>query len=246
MRAVITAGGRIDGALANAIGTEIKALAPFGNGTLIDVAIGAARAAGADAIAVVGAPPVLAHVGARAQGIDAAESGGENVLRALGAWPGDDLLFLTCDLPFVSGIAIREFLDAAGSADLAMPVAAADAYEAMFAGAPRHTMSLGGERFANGSVFFFRANAIERVRDTTDAAVRLFEARKSAWAMARVLGLPLLLRFVFRRLTVADIERRADSVTGVTVRAIRACSPVLCFDVDTVEDYRYAVRHASL
>ena len=42
VRAVITAGGTVRGAFAQALGTPVKALAPFGTGTLLDVALGPA------------------------------------------------------------------------------------------------------------------------------------------------------------------------------------------------------------
>jgi hypothetical protein len=41
-------------------------------------------------------------------------------------------------------------------------------------------------------------------------------------------------------LRIADIERRAESVFGVRAAAIRDTAPGLCYDVDTLEDYRYA------
>lgn len=65
LHAVITAGGRVEGAFARSIGTDVKALAPLGSRRLIDAAIEAARGAGAEAIAVVGGEAVRAHCGDR-------------------------------------------------------------------------------------------------------------------------------------------------------------------------------------
>ena len=83
----------------------MKALAPFGAGTLLDVVIAACEEAGIDGIAVVGAAG-RARAPRRKRGvrvIDAAEDGRANVVHALEAWPGERLVYLTSDLPFANG-----------------------------------------------------------------------------------------------------------------------------------------------
>src|ERR1700678_2575089 len=100
--AVVTAGGRVDEAFAAAIGTPVKALAPFGGGVLLDAVLAAIRGAGIPDIAVVGGRELEPPRGA-ARLIPAAPDGATNISRALDAWPaGDDLLFATCDLPFAT------------------------------------------------------------------------------------------------------------------------------------------------
>ncbi len=65
MRAVITAGGLVDGPFAAAIGTAVKALARCGERTLLDVALDACEAAGIDGVALIGGSEIRAHAGAR-------------------------------------------------------------------------------------------------------------------------------------------------------------------------------------
>jgi hypothetical protein len=237
LRAVVTAGGRVDEAFAAAIGTPVKALAPFGGGVLLDAVLAAIAGAGIADIAVVGGREIE-HYRGSARLIPAAPDGGTNVARALDAWPaGDDLLFATSDLPFITGADLAAFLAAGADYDLTLPLASAAAYEAAYPGAPPHITELGGERVANGSVFFIRGSARAPVRTV---AGRFFEARKSAVGMARLLGGALLMRYLIRRLRIADIERRAESVLGARAAAIRDAAPGLCYDVDTLADYRYA------
>jgi MobA-like NTP transferase domain len=239
LRAVVTAGGRVDEAFAAAIGTPLKALAPFGGGILLDAVLAAISGAGIPDVAVVGDRELDPHRGA-ARLIPAAPDGATNIARALDAWPaGDDLLFATCDLPFAAAADLAGYLAASEPYDLTLPLAGAAAYEAAYPGAPPHITELGGERVANGSVFFIRGTARTAVRAV---AGRFFEARKSALGMARLLGGALLVRYLIRRLRIADIERRAESVLGVRAAAIRNAAPGLCYDVDTLEDYRYACR----
>ncbi len=238
MRAVITAGGLVDEAFARAIGTRVKALAPFGCGTLLDVAIDACREAGIDGVAVVGGAEVAAHLrGGEVRLVDAAQDGGTNVLRALDAWPGERFVYLASDLPFASGVGVRDLIARSEGAALAMALAFPDAYERRFPGAAPHTVALGRERLANGSAFVVGPAAVEPARAL---AARFFGARKNLFALALLLGPAMCVRFAMRRLTVTDLEAYGRRTLGVPVAALRDCDPGLCYDVDTLEEYAYA------
>jgi len=241
--AAITAGGRVTGALASEIGTDVKALAPFRGATLIDAAIAAARESGARRIAVIGGDAVRVHCAERVDEVIAESADGrENIRKAIETGAHEALLLMTSDLPFVSGAAVAAFLQGAFGADVALPLAEAAAYEAAYPGAPPHVTRIGTERVANGSIVYFGPGVAPRA---LDAAQRLFDARKSLLRMAALLGLPLLLRFAVGRLRIEQIEARARTLLGIGARAVRHADPGLCFDVDTVEDYRYALAYGE-
>jgi GTP:adenosylcobinamide-phosphate guanylyltransferase len=235
---VITAGGIVGGEFASAIGTPVKALAPFSTGTLLDAAIDACTAARIEGVAVVGGDEVREHLrGRNVRIIDAAVDGGTNVLRALDAWPGERIVYLTSDLPFVTGDGVRDLVERSDGAALTMALGDVDTYRARFPGAAAHEVSLRGERIANGSAFVFAAEAVAPARAL---ATRFFDARKSLFALARLLGPSLCARFAVKRLGVADIEAYGTRILGLPVAALRGCDPGLCYDVDTLEEYRYA------
>lgn len=244
MRAVITAGGTVRGAFAEAIGTHVKALAPFGARTLLDVVLDACDAAGIEGIALVGGPGVRAHVAARdgVRVIDAAPDGRTNLLRALDAWPGERFVYLTSDLPFADATGLHDLI--ARSADYALTMALADvtAYEARFPGAPAHSVALRGERVANGNAFVIAPGAVDPARRL---ATQFFDARKSLLRIASLLGPSICLRFATRQLGIAELEAYGRRRLGVAVGAIRGCDPGLCYDVDTLEEYVYARARAA-
>jgi len=244
MRAVITAGGLVDGAFAEAIGTRVKALAPFGARTLLGVVLDACAGAGIDGVAVIGDEEVRAHLAARdgVRVIDAALDGRENVLRALEAWPGERFVYLTSDMPFASAAGLRDLIARSGGLALTMALADVSAYEARFPGAPEHSVALSGERVANGNAFVV---APEAVQPAHTFATKLFAARKSLPRLALLLGPSLCLRFALRRLTIADLEAYGTRRLGVRVGALRGCDPGLCYDVDALEDYTYACARAE-
>jgi GTP:adenosylcobinamide-phosphate guanylyltransferase len=241
--AAITAGGRVDGALAAALGTTVKALARVGTATLLDAAIAAAREAGAKRIAVIGGAEVRAHCSRTVDVvIDESTDGRENLRRAIATGTDQPLLLLTSDLPFVDGASLAAFLCACGDADVALPLASAAEYERAYPGAPPHVTRIGKERVANGSVVYFAPNVAPRV---LVVAGRLFEARKSLVRMAALLGPALLARFAMGTLTVGHVEARAQALLGIRARAVRDAAPNLCYDVDTLDDYRYALAYAA-
>lgn len=243
MKAVITAGGTIDGLYAQLAGTRVKALAKVRGATMLDRTISVLRENGVDRIAIVGNADVRSSVdGTVEKIIDDAGTGAKNVLGALDAWPDDGgpLLFLTCDMPYITVAPLREFLAQVPSDTLAMPLTEIADFAARFPGAPPFGITLDGECVVNGGVFHIPAGATARIRSFATA---LFDARKAPWRMATIAGPMLLLKFALKRLSIGDLEARARKVLGVKVAAIRNAAPELAFDVDTADEYRYAVDH---
>jgi hypothetical protein len=243
MRAVITAGGLVDGTFAEAIGTTVKALAPFGTGTLLDVVLAACEGAGVDRVAVIGGEEVRARLAARdVRLIDAGADGATNVLRALDAWPGERFAYLTSDMPFASAAGLRDVIARSANYALTMALADVDAYESRFPNAPEHSVAIGGERIANGNAFVVAPEAVAPARAL---ATRFFDARKSLLRMALLLGPVMCLRFATKRLTIADLEAYGRRRLGVPMAALRGCDPGLCYDVDTLAEYEYALAHVK-
>lgn len=243
MRAVVTAGGRIDGEFALAAGTSVKALAPVRGVTMLQRMLEALRAAGVTDVAVVGGDEVRAACGTSVERfVSESPSGSENLLRALRAWPDTErLVYATSDLPYVTGPAIEDFISRVGLGTLAVSLAEHGAFVDRFPGAPAgFGIRLGGERVVNGGVFSIPQGATEKL---AAVATRFFEARKRPWRMASLVGPAVLIRFLSGRLRVADLETMALHVLRVPAQALRGCAPELAFDVDTAPEYRYASAH---
>jgi GTP:adenosylcobinamide-phosphate guanylyltransferase len=242
MRAVITAGGPIDGEYARRAGTALKALAPVRGRTMIERTIDALHACGISGVAVVGntqVARVCEPLGARM--LDDAGTGSGNVLRALAAWPDDEaLLYLTCDMPYVNAASVQWCIDRSDAATLAMPLTEHAAYLQRFPGAPDAGITLNRERVVNGGVFHIPAGAQGKIRSF---ATSLFEARKAPWRMATIAGPAMLVRFAIGRAGITALEARAQTVLGIPVTAVRGAPPELAFDADTIADYEFAIAH---
>jgi GTP:adenosylcobinamide-phosphate guanylyltransferase len=240
---VITAGGAIAGDYAALAGTPVKALACVRGRTMLDRAIDAAYAAGAARVAVVGGNAVAAACASRVDKIvEQSEDGGENVIRALSAWPVDKaLLYLTSDLPYVTGEALGAFVARVPDGSMGVCLSSYAAFARRFPSAPPFGITLAGERVVNGGAFMIPAGCAPRA---ATIAKRFFGARKSRWAMARLLGPSLIARYLIGRLSIAALEGWATATLGLRACAVRDAGPELAYDADLIEEYRYACEHA--
>lgn len=244
--AVITAGGRLSGALAGAAGTTLKALAPLGGAPLVAHVLAALRGCkGVGPVALVGPARELANVGGADLLLEEGATGPENVQRGLAAVAsGEGLVLLcACDTPFVTSEAIRHLLShAPQGADIVFPIVTRERYEAVFPHAPNTWTRLDNQELTGGSVMLVRPAALAR-----NAALieKLFKARKNQIGMARLLGPGFVLRFLLGKLTVAQAEARASQLTGCRCRALLGADPRLAADIDDLSDYEWAQRHAQ-
>ncbi len=241
--AVITAGGRVDDAFAEVLGTPVKALAPFAGSTFLHRTIAALREAGVERVAVVGGDEVRrACADAVERVIPESADGAENLRLALHAWNGEaPLLYATSDMPFITGAAVRSFLNATEPGTLALPLTEWQDFERRFPHAPPFGITLAGEKVVNGGVFAIPADAATRIEAF---AKRFFDARKSPLRMARLTGPTLLLQFLFKRLSVAKLQEHAERLLDIPARAVRYAPAELAYDVDILEEYRYAIDRA--
>ena len=243
MNAVITAGGPISGAYAKLANTKLKGLVQIHGATMLAHTIDAARGAGAKRIAVVGNDEVKRAVGSSVDKmIPDSGTGSGNVLAALDAW-GEDaerLLYLTCDMPYVSALALQTFVSKVPANVLSMALCEELEFFQRFPQAPGFGITLNGEVIVNGGAFLIPAGAGPAIGSF---ATQLFDSRKAPWRMASIAGPALLLKFIFGRLAISEVEERATALLGMPVRATRGCAPELGFDADTVAEYQYALTH---
>ncbi|MCP4361818.1 MAG: NTP transferase domain-containing protein [Chloroflexi bacterium] len=88
--------------------------------------------------------------------------------------------------------------------------------EARFPGSKRTYVKLKGLNIAGGDIVI--AGAAILAED--DLLETLSNARKHAWKIARVVGLRVLLKLLFRRLSVQDIEETAERLINQPVKII--------------------------
>lgn len=243
LHAIITAGGLVPRDLAEHAPVRRKALIPLHGITLLDTACRAARESKVvDKAVAVGnddvqhaLDPVTDFVREGADLID-------NIQRAFDRLGGDkhDYLVLSPDLPFVTGQALDAFLTlAASQCELAAPVVSRTDFLRAFPGAPNKFLQLArGEQVTMGSCFYFAGPTL---RANFPLARDCYRYRRYPHRLAILLGLPIVLALLFRRLTLEMIERRASQLTGAVVRGLQIAEGGLAYDIDSLANYEFAL-----
>jgi 2-C-methyl-D-erythritol 4-phosphate cytidylyltransferase len=249
---ILPAAGRISGAFAQEAGAEIKTLIQLDGKTVLERTISILRATeGIGKIVVVG-PNELASQSS-AQGADAVlpeggPSGTDNIFhgmewlyRANGNQHAERVLILTTDLPFITPEAIAGFIKSCpAEMDICVPVIERAQFKSRFPEIDIFNVPLRDGRWSIGCVFLLNPKAIAAHRAIIN---KVFAARKSPVAMARLLGPMFIFRYLFRRLTVAHIEKRCQYLLRCSACGIKHCAPELAFDIDGPVEFRYAVQH---
>jgi len=139
-------------------------------------------------------------------------------------------LISSADIPLLSTEAVEHFLDSclAHEADLYYSIVERTVMDSRFPGAGRSYVRLADGSFAGGDLYLVR-----RTVNMDLGLIRsLLGARKDALRMARQLGPVFILKFLLRRLTVAEAEQRASRALRCRGKAIITPYAEIGMDVD--------------
>ena len=247
---ILPAGGRIDGEFAAESGAVIKALINLQGATVLEHTLRAVREAPqVERIVVVGPPELKPHISAQwaAGFVEEGDTGPENIFRGIewlreanGGSHADRAIVMTTDMPFITGEHISGFLAACpADVDIAVPVHEKAEIEARFPGWGVEFVHLRDGNWATGCAFLVNPAKLVANRPHIED---IFAARKSPIAMGRLLGLGFVLKLLLHRLTIASIVQRCEQILGCSAAAVHGAAPELCFDLDEVKSYRYAVE----
>jgi hypothetical protein len=101
--------------------------------------------------------------------------------------------------------------------------------EARFPDSKRTYVKLKGVEIAGGDIAIAQAD----LADTHEELWRaLTNARKHAWKLARVIGFRLLLKFLFRQLSINDIEETAARIIDRPAEIVLDAPAEMAMDVD--------------
>jgi len=249
---LLPAGGRVKGDFASLAGNEVKALIDFDGKSILERTLQAVRSIDAPGlrihrVAVVG--PTSTHTLARASGADyvlpETQTGSENILLGIDflqsrSTTTDRILIMTTDMPFVTADSIQGFIARCPSdAQVCVPVVERECFEKIYPGLIRTDTHLSDGWFRLGGMFLVDANALLTNRVHLE---RVFEARKSNLKLAALIGLPMVLKYIARRLSSDDILQRAAQILQVSGAVIKGAPPEIGFDIDLQEEFEYAQK----
>ncbi len=140
------------------------------------------------------------------------------------------------DNPFITPEAVRDLLERAPEAALVYPIVPRAAVEARWPGMRRTYARLRDGVFTGGNLILLDKALFQRALPMARKIVAL---RKKPLALAGTVGWGVLLKLLLGRLTVADVERRAEQLFGMPMRALVTEYPEVGVDADSEEDVRW-------
>jgi len=244
LNAIITAGGPLPRSLEGHTGVSRKALVQVGGRLLLHSAVEAARGCEQiDRVVTVGNRDVEAALAGAAEFVMEGPDLVANIQRGFDHCGGAraDYVVLSPDLPFITaGILGRYTAAARDSCELAAPLVSRQDFLGRFPHAPnKFARFAGGLEATMGSCFYFSGPAL---RANLPLARDCYRYRRYPHRLAIMLGLPIVLAYLFRRLSIEALERRAAQLTGVAVRALPTRDAELAYDIDDLVSVEYAER----
>jgi molybdopterin-guanine dinucleotide biosynthesis protein A len=155
----------------------------------------------------------------------------------------ETLLACSADVPLISGAIIDDFVERCRPWDKGVyyNFVSREVMEARFPGSRRTFVRLKGLEVAGGDVIIGQVSMAESNRELWEG---LTNARKHAWRIARVVGLRMLLKFLFRRVSLRDIEETIGRLTGRPAVALLNPHAEIAMDVD--KPYQVELVRAEL
>jgi len=247
MDAIILAGGVIPEELRESLDTtarqsanDERALLPVNGRPAISWILDSLRDVSAiDRVSVVGEKQTLELLPQwmpEAIGLSAQNTLSANVLAGLDAARSESVLVMTCDIPLVTSQTWEAFLAQSGARGLeaAYPIVRSEQMESTFPGGKRTYATVMDGRFTGGNAFLLPKSCRGQLEKVLETA---YNARKNPLKLAALLGPGFILKATFRRLSIADAERKISQILHCQAGAIEMNDATIAFDMDKASDY---------
>lgn len=244
--AVVLAGGKIKGKYARVTGQTIKALIAINGETCLSRVLTALRSSKyINRIVVVGPQEIQPELSQHRvdKFIPAGKTGEDNIF--LGANAIDytgKFIFCCSDIPFICGQDIDEFIELSPAETIATyPVFERKYISQAFPEAKIKYVPLHGGAYTGGNLFLVHTDLFGKYKELI---IAVFRVRKSQFGMCRLLEFPLVMKFLFRQLTIPEIEDKASELLGGKIKAITNASPNFGLDIDLLREYYTVLKIA--
>lgn len=245
---VIPAGGYLESHMADVVGVRSKPLIRFDGLTILYRTIHALRQSErVNRIVVVGTAEVIASREAKLADMALPEKGSApkniafalNELAAAGHEP-ERIVICSGDLCFLTPDGVRTFIDSCGEKDVYAPLIEREEWEDEYPTCSATFVHLTDGHWTLGGLFSIRVSTLKKAINQIEGA---FQNRKSKLGLAKLLGLKFVYGYLMKKLAVPDVVRRAEEVIGASIIPVPKSPPELAFDIDSLEDYHYALQN---
>ncbi|HZK40728.1 MAG TPA: NTP transferase domain-containing protein [Atribacterota bacterium] len=162
----------------------------------------------------------------------------ENMERGLNFFNSDDsLLILTSDIPLITPEAIDEFLNICTKRKLCIgyPIITKENIIKKYPETERTYVKMKEGILCGGNIVFFKPEVFFQNKELIQG---LFNNRKNNLKNAKILGLKFILKFLFKTLTMGEIEKRVTDIIGYNSGAVMVSYPEIMIDLDKPSDLK--------
>ncbi|HHX01300.1 MAG TPA: NTP transferase domain-containing protein [Firmicutes bacterium] len=244
--AIVLAGAKNDGKLQEVSSSPYEALILINDKPMVSYVVEALRnSAQVNRIVVVGYAEFKEYMDDGVVLLECGQSLVENIeigMDYLGA--ENHVLVVTSDIPMLTSAAVDDFLTRCRdhTQDLFYPIVSKEVNEAVYPGVGRTYVKIKDGTFTGGNMVLVAPKFIQESQQVIHRVVAL---RKKPFEIVKLLGFRILIKFIFRCLTIAEVERRVKHLFGINAKAVITSYPQIGTDVDKPSDWELAQRILS-
>ncbi len=145
------------------------------------------------------------------------------------------VLIVSSDIPLITAEAIDDFINQCKKKDVDIfyPIISKKSVESLFPEVSRTYVFLREGIYTGGNVGLVNSQAILNNMETIQ---RAYKMRKSPVKLLRILGLRFILKFIFRRLAISELEEAVSQLLNSKSKAVVTDYPQIGVDVDKISD----------
>lgn len=148
------------------------------------------------------------------------------------------ILIITSDIPLITTKIIEDFIKKCKfekKHDLFYPVISKETNLKKYPEVERTYVHLKEGVFTGGNMVLVSPDIIQGPLDWYDKILNL---RKRPFKMSQMLGFKFIIKFIFRQLSIKEVEKRISDIIGHKCKALIVESPEMGFDVDKPSDLK--------
>ena len=147
----------------------------------------------------------------------------------------ENILFVTGDIPLITSEAIEDYIAKSLNANVSFtyPIIPRIDSEKLCPNGKRTYVKLVDGEFTGGNLFFANINFLH---DKAELIEKIYSYRKAPLKLAGILGLSFIIKFVAKKLSISEIEKKVENIISANVKAIITSYPEIGFDVDKPSD----------
>ncbi|NLC52816.1 MAG: NTP transferase domain-containing protein [Firmicutes bacterium] len=242
VEAIVLGGGRNTGSLKNLDPTPYEAGIRINNRPMVEYIIEVLDGMEEIERILVVIPPgiIVPEKWAKVKIVAPGESMIDSLVRAVQQTnPGDHVLVVASDIPFITKEAIRDFLDSCRRrpADVYYSFVPKAAVLQKYPSTKRTYVRLKEGVVTGGNIMLIRPQILVDCRDRIEQAIAL---RKHPVKLCRLLGFMFMLKLIAGQLRIEEIEARVAVILNVKGAGIRSLYPEIGVDVDKPSDLALA------